>query len=378
LKILWEIWYKFLQENPNTKYHDELDRGLCESGMLERPRYFPRQMITADEMTLEQRYFRDKLRRHNRFLHGWGVVCDARVCPVINPKTGELNPWVVSVSPGYVLGPYGDEIIIDCDRMVDLRTTGVTGISHEPSPPPLDPWCSNVDEILIDRQAPVYIAVKYKEVQARPIRVQPVGCGCDDSQCEYSRWRDGYEIGVLPELPESHKNIPSEKPNSGNSNQKEIPKCPPCPSDPWVVLAMVNFDDNSGAIAQIDNYTYRRIVVSHSQEWIALESPHVDNNVEPNRLNQGGQRIELTIRGSNLRLPRTVSFGKGVKISKVNGEPFVLDPQGTSLKVTVNIDEQANIGDHTMTIIDTDCNVIVIPNAISIASAQNMFVDDDI
>ena len=45
----------------------------------DRPRYYSRQLVTPDDLTLEQDYFRAKLRRHNRIMHGWGVVCGARV-----------------------------------------------------------------------------------------------------------------------------------------------------------------------------------------------------------------------------------------------------------------------------------------------------------
>ena len=71
---------------------------LCDSRLAERPRYFPRQLITADDLTLEQEYFRNKLRLHNRLLHGWGVVCGAQVYPV--PKAngnGVMEPWKVMV-----------------------------------------------------------------------------------------------------------------------------------------------------------------------------------------------------------------------------------------------------------------------------------------
>ena len=54
----------------------------CPPGKLERPRYFPRKLITDAEMTLEQEYFRNRMRTHNRMLHGWGVVCGAKVCRV--------------------------------------------------------------------------------------------------------------------------------------------------------------------------------------------------------------------------------------------------------------------------------------------------------
>ena len=73
----------------------ELDSGL------ERVRYFSRQLIGAEDMTAEQRYFRERLRRHNRFAHGWGVVCGCDVKPAPLPK----KPWRVRVCPGYVLGP---------------------------------------------------------------------------------------------------------------------------------------------------------------------------------------------------------------------------------------------------------------------------------
>src|SRR5882762_2817634 len=116
----------------------------CDRGIAERPRYYARQLITSDDLTLEQEYFRNRLRAHNRLLHGWGVVCGAHVCPSPSSTTSGYKPWEVIVEPGYILGPYGDEIIIDCRRMVDLRTSGVTGAAGEPDMGSIDPWCSQV------------------------------------------------------------------------------------------------------------------------------------------------------------------------------------------------------------------------------------------
>src|SRR5712672_3134885 len=134
----------------------------CDTAIAELPRYYPRQLITPDDLTLEQNYFRDRMRRHNRLLHGWGVVCGALVCPVPNPNsTGGDNqylPWQVKVQRGYVLGPYGDEIILDCERTVDLRTNGTIGITGEPCLDAPDPWCSQV--FVNPTNSIVYIAVK--------------------------------------------------------------------------------------------------------------------------------------------------------------------------------------------------------------------------
>src|SRR4029079_8903991 len=85
------------------------------AGSAERLRYFPRQLLTADDMRTEQHYFREKLRRHNRMLHGWGVVCGLQV--VVDPTGGGLG---VSICPGYALGPWGDEICVEEAVPLDL------------------------------------------------------------------------------------------------------------------------------------------------------------------------------------------------------------------------------------------------------------------
>ena len=51
----------------------------AEIAQLERVNFFPRQLLTDGDMIADQEYFREKLRRHNRYLHGWGVVCGLEV-----------------------------------------------------------------------------------------------------------------------------------------------------------------------------------------------------------------------------------------------------------------------------------------------------------
>lgn len=191
----------------------------------ERPRYYARQLVTPDDMTLEQEYFRAKLRRHNRYLHGWGVVCGAEVVPA-------TQPFKAIVRSGYILGPYGDEIYIAADQCIDVtkKCTPEQPASDEcleaPPPPPAD-------------NEPRYIAIRYVENKTRLIRVPMGGCGCEENTCEYSRLMDGYEICVIDYCPDSHK--PATDANAG-----PVPDCPDCPIDPWVILASftINAADN--------------------------------------------------------------------------------------------------------------------------------------
>jgi hypothetical protein len=48
---------------------------------FDRLRYFYGQMLHARDLQSEQAYFREKLKLHNRCLHGWGVICGLEVTP---------------------------------------------------------------------------------------------------------------------------------------------------------------------------------------------------------------------------------------------------------------------------------------------------------
>ena len=225
---------------------------------LERTRYYARQLVGPDDLTQDQRYFRDKHRRHNRLLHGWGVVCGARV------KADPEHDCAVIVEAGYVLGPWGDEIVIPHNVRVDLCKQDLDGNAVSPCGSDTDPWCTDVR---VDRPSdePLYLAVKYAECDSRPVRVTGCGCGCDDSECEYSRTRDSYAIRVLTELPKSHARLSAVGSLYGllwgfTCVGGRGRTCPPCPDEPWVILADITLAD--GQVADVDCFAHRRYVAS--------------------------------------------------------------------------------------------------------------------
>jgi hypothetical protein len=223
---------------------------------LERTRYFHRQLVGPEDLTQDQLYFREKSRRHNRMLHGWGVVCGARV------KAG-AEPCEVIVEPGYLLGPYGDEIVIDREVTVDLCAQDLDGNAVSPCGS-ADPWCADV-QVAREAGRPYYLAVRYEECNARAVRVFGNGCGCDLADCQYSRTRDSFAIRVLDTLPSTYTD-PLVAP-SGDS----LLRCPEgedctgisclaCPPEPWVVLADVTLE--GGALSKLECDPHRRYVVS--------------------------------------------------------------------------------------------------------------------
>jgi len=345
----------------------------CDSVIAELPRYYPRQLITPADLTLEQNYFRDRMRRHNRLLHGWGVVCGALVCPMTTQNsdgTTSFTPWQVQVQPGYVLGPYGDEIILDCSRTVDLRTSGVSGVTGEPCIDAPDPWCAQVFTPP-STTGIVYVAVQYTQTMTRPVRVQPVGCGCDDTSCEYSRWHDGYQIGVLQTCPPCNACDTSISPTNPMTLLKgDIPQCPDCSCGPWVCLAKVTLGSD-GSIQQIDNCSCRRLVLSLSTVWwkctntLTINSvTSAGNSTTPVSVQAGGSAVDLIVAGTNLEADANAiySFGPGVTVNKV----IAPGTDGTSVTVNVTAAAAAATGNRNLIVRNADCSTKVFSPAIKV------------
>lgn len=150
---------------------------------MERPRFFAGQLLTEAELNSEQAYVIAKNRLHNRYLHGWGVVCGLEV--VCSP----CNGWV-SVKEGYALDPCGNDIVVcrqtdfnileQIQRCIDARRR-----TAEECPPWQDPNAN-----CVDTEDHWCITIKYEETQARPtmpLRQEGTssgcssGCGCGGS-----------------------------------------------------------------------------------------------------------------------------------------------------------------------------------------------------
>jgi hypothetical protein len=198
-------------------------------------------------------------------------------------KKGEKDGQII-VEPGYLLGPYGDEIVIDREVTVDLCHEGLDGNAVGPCVEPLDPWCSDV---AVDRPTGwLYIAVRYAECQARPVRLFTSGCGCKENECEYSRTRDSYAIKVLTKLPSTYSD-PMPSPGfdsvircSSSADQCGRP-CQPCLEEPWVILADVMLSKDC-KVAAIDCFRHRRYVISFAEYYLLCQS-------QPNPAGSSGQ-----------------------------------------------------------------------------------------
>jgi Chitobiase/beta-hexosaminidase C-terminal domain len=202
---------------------------------LERVRFFPGQLLTADDMSVSAEWVLEKLRRHNRYLHGWGIVCGCDV----TPPAGADTPWLVHICPGYLVTPQGNEILISSEATFDVA--GCVLSSADPCAmarpcPPITRRAAGTSQV-------VYLAVRYVECDARPVRVAPVGCGCGDAQCDYSRVREAYEFCCLDTPPSS---AGQKVYGCDHLCRGDVLACPDCPADGWVVLATITLPASTG------------------------------------------------------------------------------------------------------------------------------------
>jgi hypothetical protein len=84
---------------------------------LSRVNYFTGQILTTEDFQAEQRYWIEKHRRHNRSLHGSGVVWGLTASVSVDP--GNSTPRV-TVSPGLAIDRCGDEILVPAAQQAEL------------------------------------------------------------------------------------------------------------------------------------------------------------------------------------------------------------------------------------------------------------------
>ncbi len=81
---------------------------------LKRPLFFGGRLLDAATLTAEQDYHREKLRRHNRALVGYGVVSGLAVRVEPTGDAGDPAGNRIVVEPGHAIDRRGEEICVSC------------------------------------------------------------------------------------------------------------------------------------------------------------------------------------------------------------------------------------------------------------------------
>jgi hypothetical protein len=163
---------------------------------LPQPRYFPRQVVTADDLTADQEYFRERLRRHNRMLHGCGVIEGLRV------RIGhdDSGSQVVKVDCGAAIDPVGEEILVPRDVSVPVMELPYLMLADGRRI--REAWGMGLDSQCIGGEAgsTAWLAVGHVRSSSHP-RPSIDGEVCPGpTVCEPSRYHDGAELVLLEDI----------------------------------------------------------------------------------------------------------------------------------------------------------------------------------
>lgn len=177
---------------------DALEPALAQAANGQvSPLYFDRQVVQADDLTLDRASHDEELARMRRLLHGWGVV----VGLIPEVAGGRLR-----VSPGYAVTPTGAEVLLTGALSVEEITAAVLtccGLEGQ--------GCDLLDAEAIEAAAAAEATPVTAWLIARPTRQDAAlrpgvgeGCAHPANALRPSRRCAGVRLGLLCELPATH------------------------------------------------------------------------------------------------------------------------------------------------------------------------------
>jgi hypothetical protein len=275
-------------------------RGACaQFPELTRLRYFHGQLLSHYDFQAEQNYFRERLKLHNRCLHGYGTVCGLEVVPAppvercdaqteleyaraakelaaaqAELDAAEKGQYQAAVEPlrskveerqraleqllGGV-GPVGPgmpspgrpavptRVLIECGLALDCEGQELV-INH---PRPVDLWrelSAKDRERIGNDKVNLYVSICFCAQPIEPVRpLLPDGCGAV-SECVYGKERETVRVRVTLDRPAA----------DGRCNAC----CEPC-ADPCLLLAEITGFQRGVPLsaAQINNGVRRMLTI---------------------------------------------------------------------------------------------------------------------
>ena len=145
---------------------------------FERNRYYYGKLLTEQDFNSEQRYFNDKRRIINRFLHGAGVAAGLQVV--------RIDEKSISLEAGFALDGAGREIVVE--RPAVMRLEQIDGFSA----------------IAQQRGRDfVYLCIEYEEMQTMPSHNLASHSSIPEEKINYDKCKEGYHL-YLTERPLEH------------------------------------------------------------------------------------------------------------------------------------------------------------------------------
>jgi hypothetical protein len=210
----------------------------CTKSMFKRLNFFHGMLLSEQDFLDEQAYFREKLKMHNRLLHGHGVVAGLEL-ESRKLSSKDQTFCEVFIKAGAAISCNGDEIVVCREHPVGLKKKieeldqhGYFREGDHCSPP--------------EHMKKLYVGISYCECKSDPAPQYTSQCGDDQLYPEFSRIREGFTFKLfteeeLPPCPE----IRERKDKKSCCQPEEV--CEGaflCPADPhYVILGCIEILD---------------------------------------------------------------------------------------------------------------------------------------
>lgn len=165
---------------------------------FERPKYFCGHLLTDVDLTLEQRYFREKTRLYHRALDGHGIACGLRL------TCDRDCSGSILISRGYAIDNCGNDLILAERTSFDVvgRLVEKGLIVQEPAPDPCKPEKPKAE---CHFQQCFYITLSYREEETDFATPLVTACQPMLSECEATRVRETVQLDVVETLPSDER-----------------------------------------------------------------------------------------------------------------------------------------------------------------------------
>jgi hypothetical protein len=188
----------------------ERPHTCCDLVCFERPEYFCGHLLTDTDLSLDQRYVREKHKLYHRTLHGHGIVCGLRL------TCDHACRGHVLIGEGYGIDDCGNDLVV-CEP----ASFNVIGRLREKkllyrAPPQDDCKPKKPEDDCRIRQC-FYITACYDEEPQEFATPLPPSCGPSPRDCEPTRVRETVRFDVLERLPRERTPL--------DDLQRRIEKC---------------------------------------------------------------------------------------------------------------------------------------------------------
>jgi hypothetical protein len=178
-------------------------RSLRKPNGLDRPLYFDRQLLIADDLSLEQGFEDRRLSLLARNVLGWGVAAGFGL------STRPLSPAAagvdLAISPGFALTPLGDEVYLSQEAVIDDIAAAIAEACGTPADCRL---VEGADAAKAVRAGRAWILARPAPLAGGPRPAVPEGCGHPGNNTHPSRSCGGVRLEIACSLLPPHGSTP--------------------------------------------------------------------------------------------------------------------------------------------------------------------------